>query len=614
MNPPLLFASPALVVLYRWTAVLALAWAAHWGLRRHHPRWRLILWRGVLCCGLAAPLASSFHIPVLRIPIAAAAVSPADLGGLPSPPAAVNPMQRAESTGPAPQTPPAVTSIPGSANSAAPFHPPKSIPWGPVLLVVWVLGCACETFRLSRLHLRLFRLRTKTCRPSPDLQRLAEEIQRRLQARRKVKVQISDAVSSPFLCGLFKPAIILPSGLARHLSERELGALLSHEIAHLRQNDLLWCVAWRWIKALCWFHPLVWKVPAVHCLACEQEADRVASGELGEEGSYARMLARLALRVLALPAVETKLTLNGSSQIARRLSLLGQAGREAWNWRHSAAGFGLVGFFFLMTACCDFSNASPAGLPVRLPPGVQVSPPAQPSLAVPAASPNASGWRLTLELRDGSHLVGKSLDGPLNFHSPAMGDLRLTWAGIRSIECGASNSEMARLTAANGDVCQVQFGDSTVAVETSFGRTVLPVKLIRSAQVAPPAPPNAAGPEAARLTIELRDGSRVSGKSQEDTLNFHSAAMGDLKLTWADIRSIEYPATNADMARLTAVNGDVYEARFASSALPVETRFGKSDLPVKLIRSVKVLEAGAPGPLVREPRSVEAMYQTRVEP
>jgi len=195
-----------------------------------------------------------------------------------------------------------------------------------------------------------------------------------------------------------------------------------------------------------------------------------------------------------------------------------------------------------------------------------------------------------------------------------MGDLRLTWAGIRSIECGASNSEMARLTAANGDVCQVQFGDSTVAVETSFGPTVLPVKLIRSAQVAPPAPPNAAGPEAARLTIELRDGSRVSGKSQEDTLNFHSAAMGDLKLTWADIRSIEYPATNADMARLTAVNGDVYEARFASSALPVETRFGKSDLPVKLIRSVKVLEAGAPGPLVREPRSVEAMYQTRVEP
>ena len=529
MNPPLWIGSPALVVLYRWTGVLALGWAAHWGLRRHHPRWRLILWRGVLCCGLAAPVASLFHVPRLRIPIASAAVSPTDLGGLSAPATAVKPIQGAESPGPARQTPEAVASNPGVANSGPVFPAPKPVPWGTVLLVVWASGCVCGNVRLVRLHLQLIRLRKRTCRPSPDLLRLAEEIQGRLGSRRKVEVQISDAVSSPFLCGLIKPAIILPPALVRHLSERELGALLSHEIAHLRQNDLVWCVAWRWMKALCWFHPLVWKVPGVHCLACEQEADGVASGELGEEGSYARMLARLALRVLALPAAETKLTLNGSSQIARRLSLLGQEGREAWNWRQSAAGYGMVGLFFLMTACCDYSKASPAGRLTKLAPGVQVLPASQAIPAAATAWPNASGWKLTLELRDGSHLVGKSVDGTMIFHSSAMGDLRLTWAGIRSIECGATQSEMVRLTAANGDVCEVQFGDATVTAETSFGRTVLPVRLIRSVQVAPPTPPKPAGGDAARLTIELRDGSRIAGKSVEETLGFHSSAMGELE-------------------------------------------------------------------------------------
>jgi len=70
-------------------------------------------------------------------------------------------------------------------------------------------------------------------------------------------------------------------------------------------------------------------------------------------------LARLALRVLALPAVETKLTLNGNSQIARRLNHLGQKGMGAWNWKYSVAGFGLVGLLFLMTAGCQFSKSNP---------------------------------------------------------------------------------------------------------------------------------------------------------------------------------------------------------------------------------------------------------------
>ena len=112
------------------------------------------------------------------------------------------------------------------------------------------------------------------------------------------------------------------------------------------------------MKAVCWFHPLVWQVPTAHSLACEQEADRVASGQVADEDSYSRLLARLSLRVLALPAMETKLTLNGSSQIASRLNHLAQKGISAWNWRHTTAEFGLVGTLFLMTAGCDFSNSS----------------------------------------------------------------------------------------------------------------------------------------------------------------------------------------------------------------------------------------------------------------
>jgi len=361
MNLPLLLASPEFVILFKWTCLLALGWVAHWVLCRRHARWRLILWRSILCFGLVPPLLHFFQIPGLKIPIAGDAASPTEFAGPLSPAVAGNPIPPAASAKPPAQAPVAFSPASSSRNSIQPPTSPKPISWKSILMEVWALGCVGGAVRLVRLQLQLSRLR-KTCHPTADLQRLARQIQNRLNVRRKVEVQISDAVTSPFVCGLLKPTIILPRMLAQHLSPGEVSALLSHEMAHLRRHDLAWCVAWCWMKAVCWFHPLVWAVPAVHNLACEQEADRVAAGQLADQDSYAQMLARLALRVLALPVVETKLTLNGSSQIARRLNHLGQKGMGAWTWRHSVTGFGLVGMLFLMTAGCEFSKANAPGL------------------------------------------------------------------------------------------------------------------------------------------------------------------------------------------------------------------------------------------------------------
>lgn len=356
MNLPPLLASPLFIVLFKWTCLLALGWAAHWMLCHRHARWRLILWRSILCFGLALPMLQFFPVPGLKIPITIDAGDTSGFVGSPSPVTAVNPIQPAVSAMAQPMRTPLSAPFSSSAKILPPPVLPKLVSWGVILVAIWVLGCAFGAFRLFRLQLQLSHLR-KTCRPIPDLQRLATQIQNRLNVRREIDVKISEAVSSPFVCGLLKPAIILPQTLAQNLSPDEMSALLSHEIAHLRQHDLFWCVVWRWMKALCWFHPLVWNVPAAHNLACEQEADRVAQGQLEDEDSYAQMLARLALRMLALPAVETKLTVNGSSQIARRLNHLGKKRAGNWNWKYSVAGFGLVGLLFLMTAGCQFSQS-----------------------------------------------------------------------------------------------------------------------------------------------------------------------------------------------------------------------------------------------------------------
>jgi hypothetical protein len=99
-----------------------------------------------------------------------------------------------------------------------------------------------------------------------------------------------------------------------------------------------------------------------------------------------------------------------------------------------------------------------------------------------------------------------------------------------------------------------------------------------------------------RLTIELRDGSRVVGQSVEKNFKFHSALLGDVKLAVPDLRLIDCVSTNS--AKLITTDGDTLTVSFVASAFAVKTSFGQVELPVNSIRRISVATAGHP-PTVR---------------
>jgi hypothetical protein len=97
------------------------------------------------------------------------------------------------------------------------------------------------------------------------------------------------------------------------------------------------------------------------------------------------------------------------------------------------------------------------------------------------AETNAPTYRLTVELRDGSRVIGESGSDRLKFHSVLLGDLKLWVKDIRSVECVSSNE--AKLMTANGDTLMVWFADSEVTAKTSFGKVELAVDSIRKITV-----------------------------------------------------------------------------------------------------------------------------------
>ena len=67
-------------------------------------------------------------------------------------------------------------------------------------------------------------------------------------------IYLSDYIESPFVMGLFRPKIYLPSSL----SERERGYIILHEQHHIHRGDhLIKCLSFLALT-LHWFNPLVW--------------------------------------------------------------------------------------------------------------------------------------------------------------------------------------------------------------------------------------------------------------------------------------------------------------------------------------------------------------------
>jgi hypothetical protein len=108
------------------------------------------------------------------------------------------------------------------------------------------------------------------------------------------------------------------------------------------------------------------------------------------------------------------------------------------------------------------------------------------------------------------------------------------------------------------------------------------------------APESTNPPAGFRLTVELREGSRVIGVSDDAVLKFHSDVLGEMKLPLERIRWVECEA-KTNLAKLTTSGGDTLAVRFAMKEIRLETVYGDVKLPITMIRSIRVSALGKPG-------------------
>lgn len=101
-------------------------------------------------------------------------------------------------------------------------------------------------------------------------------------------IWVCDGVTSPFILGVFRPRIYLPSGL----SGSSRAYVIAHEKSHLCCKDHLWKPFAFCLLAMYWFDPLVWAAYWLACrdieFACDERVIRAL--KLPERKAYASAL------------------------------------------------------------------------------------------------------------------------------------------------------------------------------------------------------------------------------------------------------------------------------------------------------------------------------------
>ena len=92
-------------------------------------------------------------------------------------------------------------------------------------------------------------------------------------------VRICDRIDSPFILGIIRPKIYLPSGTA----PTDVEYIISHEKAHLKRLDHLWKPLGFLLLSLHWFNPVMWLAYVMLCRDIELACDEKVIRSLGED-------------------------------------------------------------------------------------------------------------------------------------------------------------------------------------------------------------------------------------------------------------------------------------------------------------------------------------------
>src|SRR5258705_12731273 len=129
---------------------------------------------------------------------------------------------------------------------------------------------------------------------APNITSLLAAAKSRLSIVKKIRLAVTDRLTSPAVVGIVCPTLIFPLSLVTTLPMQQIELILLHELAHIRRGDYVVNLLQLVAESILFFNPAVWWISRQ--IRHEREAccDFVATTATGSRFEYARVLAQVA--------------------------------------------------------------------------------------------------------------------------------------------------------------------------------------------------------------------------------------------------------------------------------------------------------------------------------
>lgn len=191
---------------------------------------------------------------------------------------------------------------------APPPIPIIPLSWQGILFLLWLTVVIAMGLLLLQRAAFVRGLVAQAKEADDSTTKLLEDCCKHMRVRRKIGLKVSANATSPAVCGLFRPVVLVPENLVPSLNSNQLHVVLLHELAHIKRGDLWLNLAQTILQIIHFYNPLLWLANAIIRRAREQAVDDTVLVVMGEKAEqYPQTLLEVAKLVFRRPALSLRL-------------------------------------------------------------------------------------------------------------------------------------------------------------------------------------------------------------------------------------------------------------------------------------------------------------------
>ena len=187
-------------------------------------------------------------------------------------------------------------------------HSFNSIAWQDIIFLIWLTAAIAMILLLIQRVLFVKGLIAQASNSPSSTQDLLNDCCKQMGLNQKIRLKLSPNTTSPAVCGLLNPVILLPHNLDSQLKPNQLKLVLMHELSHVRRGDLWINLTQTLLQIVYFYHPLLWLANAAIRRIREQAVDESVMATINDTAeAYPEALLHVAKLAFGRPSLGLRL-------------------------------------------------------------------------------------------------------------------------------------------------------------------------------------------------------------------------------------------------------------------------------------------------------------------